>query len=250
MSFVAAAVIGGVASLAGGLLSSNAASQAANAQSNAAILGAQTQGAIYGNQVANLAPFRTAGGTAANAITAGAGTGGLTDVTAGIGPQDWQQFLNPALAGMMGYGGQAVQNMSNLNNGVFSGNTLKAISDYMGTTYLNQGFLPAVNAAFQNKQNVQSNLYNVANLGSTAAGAGATGSPTFASGIASGLTGAGAAQAGGIVGQANALTGAASNASSWYTLPQMARMFSGSGGGVFNPVLSSSGTSNDIYGIG
>ncbi len=205
MSFIAAA-IGGVAAAGIGALGANS---AADKQAGALRDASSTQQQMFQQQRADLAPFREAGTEAA---------GKLNGATGGINQTDINQFLNPGIDFAMKWGQQGVSNLQNASGGAFSGNTLKAISDYTTGTALNQYWQPAVNTAMQNKQNIFSNLYNVANLGATASGAGATGSPAFSGQIGSNMAGAGAAQAGGTVGIANALGSGINNAGSWYSL--------------------------------
>jgi hypothetical protein len=186
------------------------------------------------------------GQKAAGAIQGEVGTPGQSGyISTGINQNDINQFLNPAIGGMLKYGTEATTNFANATGGM-GGNTLKAINDYIGTTYLNQAWNPAVQNAMQNKQNAISNLYNVANLGVTASGAGATGAPAMGGAIGGSIAATGAAQAAGQVGMANAISGGIQNAGSWYSLPQILNRMNApttptaSAGGAVNPWNSGS----------
>lgn len=205
MSFIAAA-IGGVAAAG---IGAYGASKAADTQAGAMRDASATQERMFQQQRTDLQPFREAGTEAA---------GKLNGATGGINQTDINQFLNPGMDFAMKWGQQGTTNLANASGGAFSGNTLKAISDYTTGSALNQYWQPAVNTAMQNKQNIFTNLYNVANLGAGASGANATGAPAFSGQIGGNIAGAGTAQAGGMVGMANALGGGINNAGSWYSL--------------------------------
>ena len=205
MSFVAASVIG----LGAAAVSAYGANSAAKTQADAQNAAGARQQQMFDTQRADLQPFRDAGATAAGKLDAASG---------GINTNDIQQFLNPGMDFAMKWGQQGVTNLNNASGGAFSGNTLKAISDYTTGSALNQYWNPAVQSAMTNKQNAYTNLYNTANLGATAAGAGATGAPAFAGQIGGNIAGAGASQAGGTVGAANAFSGGVNNGASWYSL--------------------------------
>lgn len=215
MSFVAAAVGAGLS----GAISAYGANQAANTQAGAQNAAADRQWEMYNQQRNDLQPFRQAGGTAAGVLNSD--ISGDRSITGGINSKDIAQFLNPGVGFAMDWGQRGVTNLNNASGGAFSGNTLKAISDYTTGSALNQFYLPAANLAMQNKQNVYGNLLNVANMGEAASTNSATGGSTYGGNIGANIAGAGASQAGGNVGVANAFSGGVNNAASWYSLGNM-----------------------------
>lgn len=207
------------ASLVGSLISSSGARDAANTQADAQNRAAALQKQMFDTQRQDLQPFREAGAGAAGVL--GADVTGSRSITGGVNQNDINQFLNPGAQFAMDWGTRATTNLANTSGGAFSGNTLKAISDYTTGSALNQFYTPAMNAAMQNKQNIYGNLMGVANMGEAAASNSATGGSTYAQNIGTNIAGAGASQAGGQVAGANAFTGGVNNAASWYALNNM-----------------------------
>jgi hypothetical protein len=201
MSFIAAAIlgagaIGGVGSIASGLIGSGAAKTASQEQLQAAQLASQTQLGIFNQTQANLAPYNQAGQSALSQLASlfGLGPGG--------GGQPNAAAATSALTNFPGYQfglqqGNLAQQQSAASQGLLlSGSQLQAAQQF-GQNY-----------AMQNAWNPYvSQLNSLAGLGeSAAATTGNIGANTGA-GIASTQLAAGQAAASGTVGSANALTG-------------------------------------------
>jgi len=216
MSFVTAALITGGAAIAGSAISAYGANKAGEqqAQANQAALAQQQR--MYDQTRSDLAPYRDVGSSAAGELNTDIASGGQK-YTGGITPSDVSQWLNPGMDFAMKWGQQGVTNLANTSGGAFSGNTLKAISDYTTGSALNQYWTPAVQTAMANKQNAFSNLYNVAGMGAGASGAGATGAPSFASTMGNTASNIGQAQASGTVGTFGNIGAGISNAANAYT---------------------------------
>ena len=81
MAFVAASIIGGLGSLAGGLLGSGAAQNAAQEQYQAAMNAAKMQQGMYNQTQQNLLPYMQGGQTGMNMLT-----GEMPYLTQGFNP--------------------------------------------------------------------------------------------------------------------------------------------------------------------
>ncbi len=198
-----AAVLGGGALAAGGgivsgLIGSNAAQSASQAQLQAAQLASQTQLGIFNQTQQNLAPYNQAGQSALSQLAALFGLG-----PGGSGPNaGTAAAATSALTKYPGYQfglqqGNLAQQQSAASQGLLlSGSQLQAAQTF-GQNY-----------AMQNAWNPYvSQLNTTAGLGeNAAAGLGQIGANTGAN-VAQTQLAAGQAQASGIVGSANALTG-------------------------------------------
>lgn len=306
MTFTTAALIGGGASLLGGLLSAGAAGDAADAQSQAAQNATNAQLKIFNTQNQQQQPYRQAGYATLDQLLRGFGlggasggpTGGVGALTAPTRDQFTKTISNPVPAspGMLaGYGANsypygsrgtaggststfdqagydsalnayntqqagadggsggaipdgyfahqfnaddlnsnlapnyqfqldqglgAVKNLSNLQTGALSGNTLKGINDY-AQNYAGNAYQQAYNNYTSNQSNIFNRLSTIAGLGSTANQQSAGLAGAISPGLSSSIQNVGNAQASGAVGQANAINGAANNALGWYTLSQL-----------------------------
>lgn len=144
---------------------------------------------------------------------------------------DLNDNLAPNYAFMRDQGLGATRNAGNLQTGLISGNTLKAINDY-GMNYAGNAY----QQAFQNYTANQSNIYNrlasIAGLGQTANQTTANAGSSAATGIANSQLAAGQALASGQMGGANAIGGGLTNAASWYGLSNYLNRGGSYGGGT------------------
>ena len=226
------ALVAGGATLAGGLISANAAENAAGQQASAANNATATQLQMFNSLNEQGAPYRQAGQNALKTITEM-----QPQFTHSFGAEDLKSNLAPNYQFQLEQGLGAVKNAGNLQTGLLSGNTLRAVNDYAQNFAGN-----AYQQAFNNYNAQQSNIFNrlatVAGLGQTANQTTAGAGSTISGNAANTMVGAGAAQAAGTVGAANALSGGLTNAASWYALPKFLTF--GSGGGTassFDPSL-------------
>lgn len=214
----AAAAIGTVA---GAVISSNAAGDAANTEAQAANNATNTQLQMFDQTQANEAPYLQAGNNALVALQQGVGVGPGTNGT-GVGslnaPFTTAQFQNsPGYQFQMQQGENAVLNNRSALGGVDSGNTLKALTQF-GQGTANQDYWNAYNAYTANQNQRFGQLQTLAGSGQNAAGnLGALGTQVGAS-VGNNIIGAGNASAAGTVATGNTISNGINNLSSNYLL--------------------------------
>ncbi len=210
------------ATVASSLLSADAAESAGQSQANAADRSAATQQAMFNTTNAQQAPWRQAGETALNRI------GELSpQFEHQFGAGDLNANLAPNYKFQLDQGLGAVKNAANMQTGLVSGNALKGVNDY-AQNYAGNAYQQAFQNYTANQTNIFNRLSNIAGLGQTANQATGQAATAAGQGIGAAQQAAGAAQAAGTVGAANAYGGGATNAASWYSLPQI---MNGGGGG-------------------
>jgi len=247
------AAVGAGASLLGGILGSNAASDAAKKQANAAAQAANTaqqnqnlstnyQTGVAGQQTNLLSPYAGAGSSAIGNLSSLLQPGG--QLTQGYGsftaPTGVTEQNDPGYQFRLSQGLQALQNSAAARGGLLSSGTAKSINDYAQNQASNEygnvynRALQTYGTNFNTYNTNQGNLYNrlagVSQLGAQAgsslggllqAGAGnIAGINSDASHqIGAALQNQGAAQASGIIGANNAWQGAiggvANNLGGW-----------------------------------
>ena len=212
MSAVALAVVGGVTSIGSALIGSSAASDAANAQIQAANTASQTELSMFNQTQANEKPFMTAGQNSLAALMQGLGlsSGSNGAVANGSLTAPFNYQASPGYAYQLQQGQQAVQNSAAARGGLNSGNTDMALqANAVGLA--GQDYYTGL-AANQAQQQQQYNmLQTLAGSGqNAAANLGALGSQTAQS-IGSNTLAAGNASAAGSVAQGNALAGLLNN---------------------------------------
>jgi hypothetical protein len=161
---ITAAVIGGAAVLGGAYMSSQASSKAAQAQSEAARYGAdaQSQAAIYSaelqkealdKQIALSEPFRTAGTSAVNQLSALYGQGGEM-YNQQYTPEEFKydQFTDPGTAFRLKEGMKAMNATAAARGGLISGNALRA-GQAFGQELGSQEYQNAFNRYLSNNAN-------------------------------------------------------------------------------------------------
>ena len=202
----AALSVGG--SLISGVMSGNAAQDAANTQAQAGAA-AQQQLLGIGKDVSGMyTPYQQTGQLGLNNLNQMANSGYLTNQ---FNNQDLNANMAPNYAFQLGQGQQTNLAGANATGGLVGGNAMKGLQDYTQNYASN-----AYQNAFNNYQAQRTNIYN-ANSGLAGLGENAvTGSGNAQLGIGTQISnitqGIGNAQAAGQIGQANAYGGALSNA--------------------------------------
>jgi hypothetical protein len=255
--WVAGAVV--VTGVASGIMSSNAATDAANIQSGALDRATAVQQQSLDRQLEMQRPFTEAGTTAVNQLSAMTQPGGSATQDFSYEPFDYQ--ADPGYQFRLDRGLRAMNQTAASRGGLISGNALKAGQQYgqdMGSQeygasferYL-QNYANAQNTFQMNRNNLLDPLKFLTNIGQAGASNQAANVGSFGSSQAANITGAGNVQAAGQIGSANAFTGAMgqgigqlqmnsliNNRQSTYAPPQQPNYFSGGGG--YTPDFTSS----------
>jgi hypothetical protein len=227
MSFIAAAIGGGVG-LIGAAMSSNAAGNAAQLQAQAAQNAQNISQGQFNTIVGQESPFMNAGVGATGQLNYLLGQGTPGQQTGAVGPtaasstgggygsllspftaQNFKE-MSPAYQFQMQQGQQGVLNADSSGQGALSGAALKDLTSY------NQGMAnTSFNNAFNQYQTQQGNIYSrlagIANLGQSAATNTAQTGTALAGQAAQSAQNIGSALAGGQVGSANAWSGGLGN---------------------------------------
>lgn len=161
-----AAGISAIGSLGAGLLTSNASSQAAQLQAQAAQQSLAFQQGVYNQTQQNLGPYRQTGRAAANALSAA-----LPQLTSQFSPTESSLAATPGYQFDLSQGLKATQNAAAARGLGVSGAALKGASSY-ATGLADNTLQTQFNIDQQNKQNAFSKLYSTAGLGESAAAAG------------------------------------------------------------------------------
>jgi hypothetical protein len=188
MSFIAAALIGGGATLVGGYLASESAGDAADTQAASTAAGIGEQRRQYDLTRSDYAPYRAAGTTALGRLQ---------------GEMDWPTtgadvMSDPGYQFGLQQGQQALDRKAAAVGGRVSGAALKAASEY-GTNYATTGY----NAAYQRRQDRLNRLAALAGIGQSATGSSAAAGSTAAGNISGLISGQGNAAAAGQLAQGN-----------------------------------------------
>jgi hypothetical protein len=218
MSGVATAIVG--SAIIGGVVASNSASKAADAQRDASQLASQTELEQYRQNREDMQPWREAGAGALKQLTAGTQAGGdfnrdftLADFTA-----------DPGYGFRLQQGQRGLEASAAARGGALSGAALKGIDRY------NQDFASGEYQNAYNRFNADrtqrfNRLASIAGVGQTATRDVAQMGSQTASNVAGNIIGAGNAQASSYVGQGNAISGAANTLGNFamnkYYLSQM-----------------------------
>ena len=195
-------------SLIGGVMSGNAAQDAANTQAQAGAAAQQQLLGIGKNVSGMYTPYQQTGQLGLNNLNQMANSGYLTNQ---FNNQDLNANMAPNYAFQLGQGQQGNLAQANATGGLVGGNAMQGLQaftqNYAGNAYQN---------AFNNYQAQRTNIYNqnagLAGIGQNAV----TGSANAQLGVGTQISnitqGIGNAQAAGQIGQANAYGGALSNA--------------------------------------
>lgn len=230
MSFITAAVIVGGASLASGLIGSNAAKSAANAQAAAADRAAQLQKEQFDKQVELQEPFRQGGIRSLNelqrqlGLAGDASSAGYGSLMKNFGMEDFQ--ADPGYGFRMSEGLKALDRQAAARGGLISGAALKAAQGY-GQDMASQEYQNAFNRYQTNRGSIYGMLSGQGGVGQAATNAMGAAGQNYATNAGNAYMGAGNARASGYMGSANAWGGALNNIGN---LGMIYGMYGGGGG--------------------
>ena len=212
MSFIAASIIAGGATLAAGYMGSQAAGKAAGVQADAANRAADLQYKQWRESVDLQEPWRQAGITALNKLTPLA-----TEYTP-FGMDQFQQ--DPGYAFRLSEGQKALERSAAARAGLQSGSALKAAARF-GQDYGSQEYTNAFNRYQTERAARLQPLQSLAGVGQTTAAQLGQSGQQMASNVGELMTSGAAARASGYVGGANALSSALGQGLNYYQGNQM-----------------------------
>jgi len=215
---ITAAVVGGAAILGGAYMSSRAASGAAQTQADAANNATAANQAALQQQAELSKPYRTAGETAVNQLSAMTQPGG--QFTQNFTAADFAAGMDPGYAFRLKEGMNAMNATAAARGGLISGNALKAGQAY-GQELGSQEYSNAFNRYQINRANRLNPLQFLSGQGQAAAAGQAANVGNMASSNANLMTGAANAQAAGQIGSANAYTNAIGQGVGAYQMNQL-----------------------------
>jgi len=263
---VAAAIgVSAVGSLASGIMQSDAASSAADAQAQAAANSTALQREMFNKQVELQAPFRTGGLTAQNRLltllglnpnTTVSGTnadGTAVTLPAGLNVDtsspDYGKYArdfgmsdfttDPGYAFRLDQGNKALNAAAAARGGMISGNALTAAQNY-GQQMGSQEYQNAYNRYQTNRANQLQPLQSLMGIGQTSTNALTNAAGAYGTAAGNNALAAGNAQASGIIGSANAWGGAFNNIGKAFNTGIYSGAFGGNGG------FSGTGTMADL----
>ena len=211
MGIAAAAAIGAVGAVGGGLIASSGAKSAAKTQAAAADRSAELQKEMFEKQIELQKPFREAGLTAQTQLMQLLGIGG-DKTAAGYGsaaqPFGMQQFQqDPGYAFRQSEGMKALERSAAARGNLLSGSTLKGVQRF-GQDLASQEYQNAFNR-YQVERAARLNpLQSLMGAGQSSANTLTSAAGGLGQGLAQSELAAGQARASGYVGSANALAGA------------------------------------------
>ena len=189
MALGTAAVLGGLASVAGAGMQASAARSATRAQTDAANRQIDLQREVYDDQTQRFAPFLGAGTNALAAYQSELGLGARPMI-------DGQQYhgisMSPGAQFALGQGVDSIQSSAAARGGLRSGNALQALEQMR------------FGMAAQDRDNQLNRLAGLAGMGQSSAGMQAQAGNAFAGGASNALANLGDARAAGAVAQGNA----------------------------------------------
>jgi hypothetical protein len=219
MAFVTGAIVGGIASLAGGLLSSNAASSAADAQVAAANKATKLQREQWLKQLELNKPFYEAGLKGQEALLNYLGIGGDPNAPgygAGMKPFDASMmYLDPGYQFRLKEGLTALDKQAAAKGGLISGNALRAANRY-GQDYASNEYNTAFKRYWDQRNQILNPMQSLLGQGQTTAANLGNAGQTYATNAGNTIQAAGQARASGYVGNANALNSALQNIGNQY----------------------------------
>lgn len=149
----------------GGFMQANAINRASDAQQAAADRAVALQEAMYNQQRADIAPWRTAGEMGLSQYAAGIAPGG--ELARPFTMADYQ--ADPGYGFRMSEGMKALDRTAAARGGLLSGATLKGAQRF-GQDLASQEYQNAYNRYTQNQQTQRNALANLAGIGQTASG--------------------------------------------------------------------------------
>jgi hypothetical protein len=214
MSAVAAAIIGGVATIGGGIIASSGAKKAANVQAQAAQDAQASNERMLERQIGLQEPFRQAGMTAQDEIMKLLGIGGdasAADYGSLAKPFGMEQFeQDPGYAFRQSEGMKALERSASARGNLLSGGTLKGIQRF-GQDLASQEYGNAFNR-YQIERSARLNpLQSLMGSGQSATNTMTGNIGQSSQNEQANIYNAGQARASGYVGSANALGGALSS---------------------------------------
>jgi hypothetical protein len=256
---ITAAVIGGTAILGGAILGSQASKSAAQTQADAANNATAANNAALERQAEMSLPYRTAGTTAVNQLSAMTQPGGAATQNFSYAPFDYNQNTDPGTQFRLKQGMDAMNATAAARGGLISGNALKAGQDY-GQAQGSQEYQNAFSRYLTNYSNAQNTfqlnrnnllgpLQFLSGQGQAAAAGQSSNIGANAANNAALSTGAANATAAGQVGSANAYTNAIGQGigayqmnslinRSAYNSPSSGGNYYGANGGNYGPTES------------
>jgi hypothetical protein len=222
-----AAVAG--SSLIGGIMGSNSASKAAEAQAASAREALALQKQMYDQTVTRNQPFYASGVGANNRLATLLGTGGNAgdadygSLTRNFSMDDYLSNKDPGYQFGLDTGMNALNASNAATGGLQSGAALKAATRY-GTDYGSTKYNEAFNRYTNNRSNIYNMLSGQTNVGLNAANNTGAAGTNYANAGGADITGAGNAAASGYIGSTNAYNnaiGGVTNAYNQYNANQM-----------------------------
>lgn len=160
-----AAYLGAGSNVLGGFMQANAINRAANAQLEAADRAIALQEAIYNQQRADIAPWRTAGEMGLAQYAAGIAPGG--ELTRPFTMKDYRE--DPGYGFRLSEGMKALERSAAAKGGLLSGAQMKGVQRF-GQDLASQEYQNAYNRYVQNQQTQRNALASLAGIGQTASG--------------------------------------------------------------------------------
>lgn len=216
----------------GGILSSNAASSAANAETGAANSALAYDENVYDKATSELQPYVTTGTNALYSLASlyGLNTGSNTSTNTANAEAAYKAYTEtPAYQFEYQQGLNSMNRSAAASGLTLSGGQMAALDQY-GSNYASTGFSNYVNQ-----------LASLANMGQSAVGTASNIGTTTANGVSSALNTAGTASAAGTVGSSNATTAALQSALPFLTGSSSSYT---SGGGLLGSLSNLGGYTN------
>lgn len=207
MSFIAAAAISAGGSIIGGIMSSNAASDAARAQLAASKNATAAQERMFNKQIELQSPFREAGLTGQNrlmdllGLSKNTGAAGYGSAAQPFSMTNYQ--ADPGYAFRLSEGLKALDRTAAARGGLLSGNQLRGAVEF-GQNLGTQEYQNAFNRYYTERANQLNPLQSLMGTGQTSANTLTNAAGNFGNAMAEQAINAGNARASGYVGQANA----------------------------------------------
>ena len=219
------------------LLGSSAAKSAAGTQAAAADRATAAQERMFERQVELQEPWRKAGETALNRLSAGLEKGGEFAT-----PFSQTKFTaDPGYAFRLSEGMKALDRTAAARGGLLSGATLKGAQRY-GQDLASQEYTNAFNRYYAERTNMLQPLQSLAGVGQSSANTLSSAAGQLGSQIGSNIIGAGNAAAAGTVGSANAIAQGVGQGLNFYQNQQMMNKLFPSASTTATPAWTQSST--------
>lgn len=224
MAFITAALIGGGASILGGILGGNAAQSAASTQAAAADRATALQREMWLKNLEMQQPFYNAGVTGQNALLQYLGLGGdpnAANYGAGMKPFDASQMYNdPGYQFRLNEGLKALDRTAAARGGLLSGGAIKAGERY-AQDYASNEYTNAFNRYWQERNQMLNPLQSLTGAAQTTANQLGNAGANYAQSAGNTMMQGANARASGYMGTANALTSALNGVANNYNYYSM-----------------------------